>query len=118
MRISDWSSDVCSSDLVADHAELHSNKRFALHEGSFALPSVTRALSAHGFKTVLVLDLPSESGAGFTLVLAARAVNAFSHDAHELLGNLAPVIAHGFEKSALSEQLLLDRKSTRLNSSH
>lgn len=92
---------------VADHADLHSNKRFALHEGSFALPTVTQALSVHGFKTVLVLDLPSESGPGFTLVLAARAAHAFSHDAHELLGNLAPVIAHGFEKSALSEQLLL-----------
>ncbi|MDP1699277.1 MAG: HD domain-containing protein [Xanthomonadaceae bacterium] len=92
---------------MAEQADLKSNKRFAVYEASFALPDVATALSAQGFQTVLVLSLPSESGPGFTLVLAARSANAFSHDAQALLGNLAPVIAHGFEKSALSEQLLL-----------
>jgi HD-GYP domain-containing protein (c-di-GMP phosphodiesterase class II) len=92
---------------VAEQTALQSGKRFALHEASFALPAVAAALAARNFQTTLVLSLPSDSGAGFTLVLAARNAHAFSHDAQALLGNLAPVIAHGFEKSALSEQLLL-----------
>lgn len=92
---------------IADQADLQSSKRFPVYEASFALPDVAHVLAAHGYRTTLVLSLPSESGPGFTLVLAARAAHAFSDDAQTLLGNLAPVIAHGFEKSALSEQLLL-----------
>jgi len=92
---------------LAEQSDLHSSKRFALHEASFALPGLNQALAARGYQTTLALSLPSESGPGFTLLLAAHAAHAFSHDAQTLLVNLAPVIAHGFEKSALSEQLLL-----------
>lgn len=88
-------------------AQPRSQGGFVLSEAGQTVPQLEATLRAHGLQTAVVLSLPSESGAGFTMVLAAHAADAFSEDARALLHNVAPMIAHGFEKSALSEQLLL-----------
>lgn len=88
-------------------AQPRSQAGFVLSEARETVPQLAQTLRARGLQSAVVLSLPSDAGPGFTMVLAARAPDALTHDARELLRNLAPMIAHGFEKSALSEQLLL-----------
>jgi len=116
----DHDGDACSIELREQFPELgeagvgtamlvepRPQAGFVLGEATTTLPELAATLRAQGLLTAVVLSLPSDSGAGFTMVLAAHAADAFSDDARALLHNLAPMIAHGFEKSALSEQLLL-----------
>src|SRR3546814_6589288 len=89
MRISDWSSDVCSSDLEKSN--------MACTRATPYIPAMFDfSPSAHADKAALHEDLLS----------AADALTAGEADA----------IAHMANVSALIWQL--DRKSTRLNSSH
>src|SRR3546814_8212285 len=101
MRISDWSSDVCSSDLVT-HVE----------------GSVDPLRDAETVETELMLaDLDSAVKQRDAAVKRARGNDK---DARDRLAILEPVIAaleagRPARSVALSEE---DRKSTRLNSSH
>src|SRR3546814_2531847 len=103
MRISDWSSDVCSSDLGDHLGHLEPRKLSAL-AGLGALRHLDLDLAA----LVQVLGGHAEASRGDLLdrgvlvvaVLARREARRFSPPSPE--SDLAPI----------------DRKSTRLNSSH
>src|SRR3546814_2599843 len=103
MRISDWSSDVCSSDLlaaspgltlpVAEEARLSNGIRVVFSPRR-KVPTVDMAIV---FDAGTAADAPDKKGlGGFTL---------------QLMGD-GPA---GLTAQALEEQ---ERKSTRLNSSH
>src|SRR3546814_8614474 len=114
MRISDWSSDVCSSDLAK--AQDLAGKREALFAGKPVNVTEDRA-AEHG----------AERGEGAEDAVARAAA---LHDRMRALidaiegGALGPIrhVLHvGIGGSALGPDLMidaLDRKSTRLHSSH
>src|SRR3546814_7361331 len=90
MRISDWSSDVCSSDLLAGLAPVHHGLATAL-----------------GLEATLAWSVEAEDGA---FVVAARACG---------LASAAALPAwYGDLMTRCGVERRLDRKSTRLNSSH
>src|SRR3546814_2840579 len=95
MRISDWSSDVCSSDLVGADGELAAPGRAPSQADAQARP-----LLLAGRVDDLADDVCAEStvGAADRQGLAVPAVGQAGH------------VAAGHQ--------LRDRKSTRLNSSH
>src|SRR3546814_5207137 len=97
MRISDWSSDVCSSDLRALRQEIRTTD----------------------LRRLLLEDV--DEGAADDLALALGIVDALQLAEEELAG----VAVHQRDVVVMAEQLdhlpglvLADRKSTRLNSSH
>src|SRR3546814_7175316 len=104
MRISDWSSDVCSSDLVGDAETRDSGRDF-----TFSMPkSVSLLALVSGDKRILAAHMETVKQ---TMVWAERnlaeaRVHVDGKDVAVRTGNLV---------YALFPQ---DRKSTRLNSSH
>src|SRR3546814_1342477 len=114
MRISDWSPDVCSSDLLLGEAELALGLFLLL-----ALGQVDLLLAALLFLLALAL-LGGDRVAVDLLLLDRRRLG------HEVLGFL--LLGHRrFLRRGLGNRLRqrrgllflhLDRKSTRLNSSH
>src|SRR3546814_6863452 len=99
MRISDWSSDVCSSDLDVDHRldrEDHAGLQFGAGAGAAGMDDLGRVVEQ-----------------------AADAVAAeIAHHAVTMrLGMLLDGVAYVAEVIA-GLRLIVDRKSTRLNSSH
>src|SRR3546814_5845861 len=115
MRISDWSSDVCSSDLP-DADQLETILRIAsripdhgkLHPWRFVhVPRETRAAFAELLHRAYREERPDPGR------LEIEATEKFAHQAPTLIVALScPVVPH---KIPVWEQ---DRKSTRLNSSH
>src|SRR3546814_4111641 len=105
MRISDWSSDVCSSDLEQDRAPA---KRF---EAVRILDARADIVDPAIFVAVIAGDAQAD------LVLHDRQVDhriiALAHRARP--GEAEVDARRGFE---IVEVGTLDRKSTRLNSSH
>src|SRR3546814_4618404 len=100
MRISDWSSDVCSSDLFADTAARH---RAFLPRGELAAPALA--------------DLLALDDAGFRQVFAGSPIKRIGRD--RMVRNAAIAAGNSGDprfRTRLAE--LTDRKSTRLNSSH
>src|SRR3546814_3144686 len=97
MRISDWSSDVCSSDLIAADLRYSTNFRLAL-----------RVHYLFGFQEWLRRELSKR----FTNLMCKRSV------AQQLIRfaqkELQPLL--GAEATGIIIEA--DRKSTRLNSSH
>src|SRR3546814_7467468 len=107
MRISDWSSDVCSSDLPA---VLH----WTAHTGSrelFRLAVLAIALGV-AFGAALVFDVSFALGAFFAGMILGE--TQLSRRAAEETLPLRDAFAVLFFVSVG----MLDRKSTRLNSSH
>src|SRR3546814_4478609 len=116
MRISDWSSDVCSSDLIADDLALA--HAFAHMRGDFAHVGIA------GGKSPGMLDLDVIAMAAMTTriddlavshrvngrAIARTEINACMHAAITQYGMPAQSIRRGLPSG--------DRKSTRLNSSH
>src|SRR3546814_8709451 len=111
MRISDWSSDVCSSDLA---------KPLLIPYGRLAghLPSISAG-------TVLAGEVPQELLQGRIIVVGATASGLASRYSMSM-GTVMPGIkiqAHLLQ-GLLDKQMIAkagifaDRKSTRLNSSH
>src|SRR3546814_4162077 len=97
MRFSDWSSDVCSSDLYHFDAGL-----YARHLRQWATARGVRRMEGQ----VVDVARDGESGDVAALTLESGA---------EVAGDLF-VDCSGFRSLLLGQTL--DRKSTRLNSSH
>src|SRR3546814_9199636 len=101
MRISDWSSDVCSSDLLG--------KRLGEHIVHFAesLAERTRGIADLGNGIAAILE--AAAGRGHHRVL---------HRARQKMQCPAPGIALVVDVALHDGEHRADRKSTRLNSSH
>src|SRR3546814_7829689 len=104
MRISDWSSDVCSSDLIALHdlsAATSGNYRRGFSAGgwhySHSFDPATGRPIVNGVASVTVLHRSCMLADGWATALTV----------------LGPETA-----MSLADEQSLDRKSTRLNSSH
>src|SRR3546814_5620651 len=145
MLISDWSSDVCSSDLLAEHrglrldpadapaehAEAVNHRRMAVGADAGVgvgdrLP-VTILARPHRLRDMFQVDLVADAGAGgyrLEIVEALRPpfqkVIAFAiaviFDLDILLERLG--VAELVDNHPMVEDRVEDRKSTRLNSSH
>src|SRR3546814_1271335 len=98
MRISDWSSDVCSSDLVAD--PLARERAFGEHRTPAA---------KHADQPEIGQNVEREGGGG--------AERGDDHPAYRRADAAREVEPHRIERDR-ARQILADRKSTRLNSSH
>src|SRR3546814_6710940 len=118
MRISDWSSDVCSSDLPRFRAEIRKERRSMTQTIMTALGPVRllgeNATRIWGMSNAERCRRMAESSAKNGSALA---------DGHELLFNLAYAFDPMLLRLALEEPGTVfawgaDRKSTRLNSSH
>src|SRR3546814_1614070 len=106
MRISDWSSDVCSSDLVAAGADLRDE--VLVRDGD-----LTVLMAALFFVRDLVLDL-ERAGTGFYHLLREEVRRLGIAEARVDVGD----DRHDVRLVIVDARLDLDRKSTRLNSSH
>src|SRR3546814_9808956 len=119
MRISDWSSDVCSSDLIGvgrSHANAGGG-RHELSEGAELPPAETAmkivdvcafyAPHGGGVKTYIDRKLEIGSALGHEIVVIAPG----SHACVERRSGGGRIIF-------VESPPLIDRKSTRLNSSH
>src|SRR3546814_3326374 len=98
MRISDWSSDVCSSDLQSELLE-----RAAKHACGNA---------AHRIAVPDVVDLRTDDRG---LMLFGRAAFGCDDEAGAAISDIGP---HQLDGAQLVTAGDPDRKSTRLNSSH
>src|SRR3546814_4173003 len=109
MRISDWSSDVCSSDLAAFQRVLQVDdgerrKVLVVEDDSSARHAVTRLLAGQP------IDLSEAE-------TAARGLELLAEQPFDcIILDLSLPDASGFE--FLERLAQRDRKSTRLNSSH
>src|SRR3546814_7439754 len=101
MRISDWSSDVCSSDLQASLATFR----------NLAIPGVVALLTnVVGFSTIYLINID---------VIREMSINAAFGMAGVIVVNkvLLPAVL-SYLKLPNAERFRVDRKSTRMNSSH
>src|SRR3546814_1754506 len=108
MRISDWSSDVCSSDLPSRTGAAAGRKR--------AAAAGTLSVAAGDGAAVLAAGLPA---AARRAIAAAHAGHAHQeHDVSTQALAQAFEALHFLRPHWLWALLALDRKSTRLHSSH
>src|SRR3546814_6836144 len=100
MRISDWSSDVCSSDLTpADAADPHLQRIASFHPPLIGITlSDQRVFTQAGPEGELMPELPRQGSSSEPSVATLWILLRLRHRG--------------------SVPLPLDRKSTRLNSSH
>src|SRR3546814_1946131 len=98
MRISDWSSDVCSSDLLA------------------RLLDLARAVELMALVVVLLVVLAASIMVAFVTRMGLAA-HQRSIELLHMIGAQDSYVARQFQNHALRFGLR-DRKSTRLNSSH
>src|SRR3546814_2509056 len=134
MRISDWSSDVCSSDLLFGGEERFCRRllRFLDRLGFTATiaiastPGAAHALARYGGARVAILHPGAQTEAIADLPLAAlrltpEALVAAARFGLERIADLYPMprgpMAKRLGRSTVT-RLDQDRKSTRLNSSH
>src|SRR3546814_2084667 len=113
MRISDWSSDVCSSDLVKTDAKASLPDRLAHLDTMLAAVIADHAPMCAAVEEIFVNDNPQSTlklahARGVALLACARAGLTVGEYAPRLVKK-AIVGTGGAAK---------DRKSTRLNSSH
>src|SRR3546814_6530635 len=110
MRISDWSSDVCSSDLFEYDGEMQANVAldYALMRELYPVSRLTGPAN--------VLVMPGLHSANITAKLMQQAAG----------GTVIGPLLIGLDKPAqvvplgatVNDLVTADRKSTRLNSSH
>src|SRR3546814_5881032 len=116
MRISDWSSDVCSSDLdtaaaVLDAAQQRSVGDAGRGEDDVALRQIAQIIDA-----VEVLDSPFARARALGVVAENKAALELAADAAQRRGG-EPALRRA-ARSHIDVDIGLDRKGTRLNSSH
>src|SRR3546814_4291306 len=114
MRISDWSSDVCSSDLLAeDHGVLVALYGAAAVQFASALIGYVRPLVQTGEQNLDLQNLWREPQTTVPIEPRSGPV-VVTIDYRIAPGSVVPFLA------AISERRRIrrDRKSTRLNSSH
>src|SRR3546814_3632652 len=115
MRISDWSSDVCSSDLDFDPLLLAAD----VDRGDNAAPALLQLLDLGGGEDLhaLLLELLAGEGGDLFVLDRKHAVENLD-DGH--FGSHHSIEARELDadRSGAHDQTGLDRKSTRLNSSH
>src|SRR3546814_2091910 len=114
MRISDWSSDVCSSDLAMDHVRRCSKdiEQIAETTNILALNATIEAMRA--------------GDAGRTFAVVAGEVKSLANDTRKATVEISKTVdALELEATQVIERIEAgseasgkDRKSTRLNSSH
>src|SRR3546814_2859007 len=112
MRISDWSSDVCSSDLLVQVGET------ALGKGAQQVQRRGRLIvGAHQALRIGLAGLLGEVDAVDNVAAIARQLDAVDYlgGRRARLGELAGHAANLHDRAGGAEG---DRKSTRLNSSH
>src|SRR3546814_6869529 len=115
MRISDWSSDVCSSDL-ADYDEIARKLILAHHTALIDRRTLERWLNdgAHALRSLFSLAQQYRYSGTQRDDFAAK--NAAARAAIEKFGELPQDVLEGTRRSRFAPPI--DRKSTRLNSSH
>src|SRR3546814_4939279 len=117
MRISDWSSDVCSSDL-RDVVVTGRAKDIIIRNGENIAPKeIEDLLLGHPqIAEVAIVGVPDARTGERAIAVIVPKSNASAPDVASLAGFL---IGTGIAKSKIPEQVALwdDRKSTRLNSS-
>src|SRR3546814_4490039 len=125
MRISDWSSDVCSSDLpdrLAQHEQGEKAGPIGRPSGLPARGCVAREQSAVGHAEVtlrcMAVTLMRRTDALiFLMVLSLALARGIDIGAEE--HRFLHVLVDPFQQLAIGcDQVCKDRKSTRLNSSH
>src|SRR3546814_8209586 len=100
MRISDWSSDVCSSDLrITDTPQVSQPNAFSNTGNTVVVPRTDIEVEEDGDKRLAVV--PS----GVSLQELVNGLNALGIGPRDMISILQAIKA-------------ADRKSTRLNSSH
>src|SRR3546814_2868578 len=101
MRISDWSSDVCSSDLLGwvEHRAAAGGDEEGSLASALGIIRLLVSIAAFALAAILILD---NLGVNVTALVAGLGIGG---------------IAIGLAAQGIFSDLL-DRKSTRLNSSH
>src|SRR3546814_10170765 len=121
MRISDWSSDVCSSDLFLLHRPQQAARLVEIavvgptvERGEALLPGIRAAATVGG--TISARAVPRHADEERTIMpIVGRPPRlAVGHQRGQII--LHRLIVERSERRGVIE--ILDRKSTRLNSSH
>src|SRR3546814_7037828 len=116
MRISDWSSDVCSSDLLGNLRERSANPDCRQsdwrhhHLGRWPLVAPSRTEETIVFKKILVAN---RGEIACRVMRTAKAMGIATVAVYSDADARAPHVLMADERVRLG-----DRKSTRLNSSH
>src|SRR3546814_4616400 len=126
MRISDWSSDVCSSDLIASIANaiiLSLAEPFAIEGEQVRIGSSVGIAVADGAAVSAAALVRNADLALYAAKDAGRGVYRFYADAMHDEANERKAIEDALRDALARDELRLlyqpiDRKSTRLNSSH
>src|SRR3546814_10075601 len=106
MRISDWSSDVCSSDLGTALVT-------AIGRGAVQAVDFQNAAARHAF------DFSAELDKGIADIRSQQAAQRrLAGTAQADQGNLAHTVSSPRQDGVVEQVDQRDRKSTRLNSSH
>src|SRR3546814_2146593 len=122
MRISDWSSDVCSSDLIGVSAGQDSVRVWKTTKGKTTLLA-GKALTAESGDIRLHMDVQDGHLLSFSVELNGnRDTLATGIDASPYvprgMGFRVGLVAKGDPSGHVNFKKFADRKSTRLNSSH
>src|SRR3546814_6284657 len=115
MRISDWSSDVCSSDLIENHFKLVLNRPEILNrfgENIIVFDFIRSEVAGTIFDAMVASVLADAADAGRSITIAPEAHAELKQLCTADLGNGGRGIRNKIEAH------LIDRTSTRLNSSH
>src|SRR3546814_4311607 len=105
MRISDWSSDVCSSDLPFARAEANIGDEILAQEGA------DRIGSADGAEQLVIGGVVALLHRAIEKATQRRAVSVSIHQRDQRLMEKRQVLSADYG-------VVIDRKSKRLNSSH
>src|SRR3546814_7853464 len=117
MRISDWSSDVCSSDLSAAEPAMQAYAKRIVHvgeAGSGQLAKMVNQIAIAGLVQALSEAVHFAKRAGLDVATVIDAISGGAAQSWQM-NNRALTMADGEFDFGFAVK---DRKSTRLNSSH